>query len=75
MTSINPQQAEMFQRQMEMQGESIAGAIVQGFIGALLLIVFATIGGLIGIPLFEKRKGGPLPPPPPPGPGGPPFAA
>jgi hypothetical protein len=75
MASIEPRQAEMFRQQMEAQGESISGVIVQSFIGALLLIVFAVVGGLIGIPLFEKRKGGPVPPPPPPGPGGAPFAA
>ena len=75
MSSLDPRQAEMFRAQMEAQGESISGIIVQSFIGALLLVVFAVVGGLIGIPLFEKRKGGPLPPPPPPGPGGAPFAA
>jgi len=75
MTNLDPRQAELFRTQLEAQGDSIAGAVVQGFIGALLLIVFAVIGGLIGIPLFEKRKGGTMPPPPPPGPGGAPFAA
>lgn len=75
MTSIDPRQAEMIRAQMEAQGQSISGAIIQGFIGALLLVVFAVLGGLIGIPLFEKRKAGPMPPPPPPGPGGAPFAA
>jgi hypothetical protein len=41
----------------------------------VLLVVFAVIGGLIGIPLFEKRKGGGAVPPPPPAPGGAPYAA
>jgi hypothetical protein len=75
LTSLDPRQAEMIRAQMEVQVQSISGAIIQGFIGALLLIVFAVLGGLIGIPLFEKRKAGPMPPPPPPGPGGAPFAA
>jgi hypothetical protein len=75
LSSLDPRQAEMIRTQMEAQGQSISGAIVQGVIGALLLIVFAVVGGLIGIPLFEKRKAGPMPPPPPPGPGGAPFAA
>jgi len=75
LSSLDPRQAEMIRTQMEAQGQSISGAIIQGFIGALLLIVFAVVGGLIGIPLFEKRKAGPMPPPPPPGPGGAPFAA
>jgi hypothetical protein len=65
----------MIRAQMEVQAQSISGAIIQGFIGALLLVVFAVVGGLIGIPLFEKRKAGPMPPPPPPGPGGAPYAA
>lgn len=74
MASVDPRQAEMIRTQMEAQGESIASAIFQGLIGAVLLVVFAIIGGLIGIPLFEKRKGGPVPPPPP-APGGASYAA
>jgi len=38
---------------------------------AVLLIVFSVLGGLIGIPLFEKRKGNAMPPPPPATGGGP----
>ena len=75
MSNVDPGQADLIRRQMEMQGESIAGAIVQGLIGAVLLVVFAVIGGLLGIPLFEKRKGGGAVPPPPPAPGGAPYAA
>lgn len=45
-------------------GPSIVGMIIRSFIGALLLIVFSTIGGLLGIPIFEKRKGNATPPPP-----------
>jgi hypothetical protein len=73
-TNVDPSQAEMLRRQMEAQGDNIAGVIVQSLVGALLLIVFSVIGGLIGIPLFEKRKGGTMPPPPP-APGGAPYAA
>jgi hypothetical protein len=75
MASVDPRQAEMIRTQMEAQGESIASAIFQGLIGAVLLVVFAIIGGLIGIPLFEKRKGGGPVPPPPPAPGGASYAA
>jgi hypothetical protein len=75
MSNLDPRQAEMIRQQMEAQGDSIAGAIIQGLIGAVLLVVFAIIGGLIGIPLFEKRKGGGAMPPPPPAPGGAPYAA
>jgi hypothetical protein len=54
--SINPDQAEQFRRQME-AGASVAGAIGFGFVWAILLIIFSTIGGLIAVPIFEKRKG------------------
>jgi hypothetical protein len=76
MERANPEQAEMVRRQMEQAGESIAGAIVNGLIAAVLLFLFAIIGGLIGVALFEKRKGGSVPPPPPHSGGGPsPYAA
>ena len=38
--------------------------LVAGLIVGLLLIVLAVIGGLIAVPIFEKRKGD-IPPPPP----------
>ena len=75
MANLDPRQAEIFRQQMEMQGSGISGIIIQSLIGAVLLVVFAVIGGLIGIPLFEKRKGGGAVPPPPPAPGGAPYAA
>jgi hypothetical protein len=68
--NVDRQQAEMMRRQLEMSGESIAGLIVNALILAVLLFVFSVIGGLIGTAIFEKRKGGPVPPPPP-TPGGP----
>lgn len=74
MSNIDPRQADMIRAQMEAQGQSISATIIQSFIGALLLIVFAVVGGLIGVAVFEKRKPGAVPPPPPPQ-GGPPFAA
>ena len=39
--------------------------ILGGIVGFMIFIVLATIGGLIGVPLFEKRKGNINPPPPP----------
>jgi len=39
--------------------------IVGTLIGALCLFVLATLGGLLAIPIFEKRKPGAPPPPPP----------
>ena len=39
----------------------VFGALV----GALCLLVLATLGGVLSIPIFEKRKDGSMPPPPP----------
>jgi len=75
MASIDPRQAQMIRQQMEAQGEGVSAVIIQSLFTALLLVIFAVLGGLIGIPLFEKRKGGGAVPPPPPSPGGAPYAA
>ena len=40
--------------------------ILGTLLGAVLAIGLSTLGGLISVPLFEKRKGGPTAPPPPP---------
>ena len=61
--NVNPGQAEAIRIQME-ASSTIAGAIVNGIILAVLLVIFSTIGGLLGVPIFEKRKGS-IPPPPP----------
>ena len=63
MESINPSQAEMMRTQIE-AGQTVAGAIVNGLILAVLIVIFSTLGGLIGIPIFEKRKRDVMPPPP-----------
>ena len=39
--------------------------VVAGLVGAVCLIILAVIGGLISVPIFEKRKND-VPPPPPP---------
>lgn len=64
MESADPRQAEMMRRQIEASGDAIGPLVVQSLIGAVLLFVFAILGGLIGVALFEKRKGGAPPPPP-----------
>jgi|SRR5947209_4724192 len=66
----NPEQAELMRRQMEMQQDmSIAArlgaAIPFTLLGFVLLIGFATIGGILAVQFFEKRKGMTAPPPPP----------
>jgi hypothetical protein len=46
----------------------IAGAallIVGGLIAFVMFVVLATLGGVLGIPIFEKRKGNIDAPPPP----------
>lgn len=76
MENLDPRQAELFRTQMELSAGQISGVIIQSLIGAVVLFVFTIIGGLIGIPLFEKRKGGTAPPPPPQSGGGPgPYSA
>jgi len=76
MENVDPSQAEMVRRQMAASGAGISGVIFQSLINAVLIFVFSVLGGLIGIPIFEKRKVGPMPPPPPSEAGGPgPYAA
>ncbi len=75
MGNINPEAAIAMEQQAAlMQNQSVGALILSSIpgalIGAVLLIIFATIGGLIGVPLFEKRKGGGAGVPPPPAPGG-----
>lgn len=72
LSSMNPDQADAIRMQMAAQSGSFIGALFKGFIGAIVLAIFSTLGGLLGVAIFEKRKGGPgVPPPPPPQAGGP----
>lgn len=66
---VDPAQAEVLRTQIEASGSSIASVVITSLVLAALLFVFAIVGGLIGVALFEKRKG-PAAPPPPPFPGG-----
>jgi hypothetical protein len=70
---MNPEMAEQIRRQTEaMQsasmGEQLMAMIPSILLVACILVVGGILGGVIGIPLFEKRKGpaGAPPPPPPP---------
>jgi len=38
--------------------------VLYGLFVGLILLVVTIIGGLISVPIFEKRKDGPPPPPP-----------
>ena len=41
--------------------------LVGGIIGAIGMVALTALGGLLGVPIFEKRKeGASVPPPPPP---------
>ncbi len=67
--NVNPGQAEMMRQQMA-AGQTVIGAILRGLFTAFMLIVFSTVGGLLGVAIFEKRKGSADMPPPPQGFGG-----
>ena len=61
---VDARQADMMRQQFEAAGNDIGPVIINALIMAALLFVFSIIGGLLGVPLFEKRKGGAPPPPP-----------
>ena len=61
--ALTRRQAELMRQQFEAQGNAIAPLIIQALVIAALIFVFAILGGLLGIPIFEKRKGAPPPPP------------
>lgn len=69
--SVDPSQAAQVQEAMS-AGLGIGRAILNGLIYSVIAVIFSAVGGLLGVAIFEKRKGGPgVPPPPPPAAGGP----
>ena len=59
------QMEEGFRRAgVEVPLTGVALAILGVFIVVVMLLIFSTIGGLIGVPIFEKRKRDVAPPPP-----------
>lgn len=74
MQNVDPNQAELVERQFAAQAGAISATIIQSLMAGVFIFVFSVLGGLIGVPIFEKRKAGAMPPPPPSGPGGP-YAA
>jgi len=59
------QMEEGFRRAgVEVPLTGVALAILGVFIVIVMLLIFSTIGGLIGVPIFEKRKRDVTPPPP-----------
>jgi hypothetical protein len=67
----DPAQAEALRQQME-ASQTIGSAIMNGLIGAVVLFIFSTLGGLLGAAIFGKKGasggggGSNMPPPPPP---------
>ncbi len=82
MERMNPEQADSYrQRLEEVMSRSFAEQFFASIfsLGTLLVfiitVVFALVGGLVAVPLFEKRKADTGPPPPPPYYGGTPGGA
>jgi hypothetical protein len=63
--SLEAQLAELRGRGMDIPVTGFVIVIVFGIIGVVVDVILALVGGLIGVPVFEKRKGGEVPPPPP----------
>ena len=64
------------QQQLDRSGVNLpfSGSIlmvVASIVGAIVLVLLATLGGVIGTAIFEKRKGNTVAPPPPQNFGGP----
>ncbi|MDT4896328.1 MAG: hypothetical protein QOH25_1405 [Acidobacteriota bacterium] len=72
---VDPQKAELYQRNVEYAmsrpfAEQFFHSVfsLQSLLSLLISVAFAVVGGLVAVPLFEKRKidtGAPPPPPPP----------
>lgn len=71
MQSADPSQAAQMREMMAASGIGFGRAIVNALMAGVTVVIFSAVGGLLGVALFEKRKGGPgMPPPPPPAAGG-----
>ena len=69
--SVDPNQAAQIQEAMA-GSLGFGRAILNALMYSVTAVIFSAVGGLLGVALFEKRKGGPgVPPPPPPAPGAP----
>jgi len=60
--NASPEQADIIRAKIEtMQNQSIAERLLAAlpftFLGVILIVTFATIGGLLGVVILEKRKG------------------
>ncbi len=57
-------QAQLAQTGVDLPVSPFLLMILGGIITAIFLAILATLGGLLAIPIFEKRKGNGVPPPP-----------
>ena len=64
-TGVAAMDAQMRQLSPEFPIAGVALLIVSGLIGFVIFVVLGTLGGVLGIPIFEKRKGTIDAPPPP----------
>jgi hypothetical protein len=76
MVRLNPAQEHILRQQMEAAqhapwSQRLTLMALSMVVGLFFYLVFAVGGGLLGIAIFEKRKGEEAPPPPPPPYGGP----
>ena len=62
---VGAMEAQMRQFNPEMAIPGALLMIIGGLIGFVVFVVLATLGGVIGIPIFEKRKANVEAPPPP----------
>jgi hypothetical protein len=70
--NADPGQAAQMREAMAAGGFGIGRAIMNALMSSVTVVIFSAVGGLLGVAIFEKRKGGPgVPPPPPPQAGGP----
>jgi hypothetical protein len=59
------QMEDAFRRSgVEVPLTGIALVLLGVFFVVVLILIFSTIGGVVGVPIFEKRKGAQPPPPP-----------
>ena len=57
--NADPNQAAQMREMMAAQGFGIGRAIMNALMSGVLVVIFSAVGGLLGVALFEKRKGGP----------------
>lgn len=64
-TGVDEMDAQVRQLAPDFPLGGVVLLVIGGIVGFFIFVVLSTIGGLIGVPIFEKRKGGANMPPPP----------